>query len=194
MLEKHADFLRDFRGDTVHPVTMRLLDELGLFERFDNLPQSRVEKGQFDVDGTHGHLRRLPSPPPAPSVCGDGAAVGSARPDRRCSQGGAHLLTANAARSHRPTARWRHGHRRALQNPGRPRRTAGRSRRRLRRPHVGCPPRRRAAHPRIPGSVRRVVVSAAPRRERAVFAHPPHQTRAGADHDSARRTTFRSPT
>jgi 2-polyprenyl-6-methoxyphenol hydroxylase-like FAD-dependent oxidoreductase len=51
VLEKHADFLRDFRGDTVHPVTMRLLDELGLFERFDRLPQSHVEKGQFDVDG-----------------------------------------------------------------------------------------------------------------------------------------------
>src|SRR5690348_14097061 len=30
VLEKHADFLRDFRGDTVHPSTMRLLDELGL--------------------------------------------------------------------------------------------------------------------------------------------------------------------
>ena len=45
VLEKHADFLRDFRGDTVHPVTMRLLDELGLFERFDDLPQSRVERG-----------------------------------------------------------------------------------------------------------------------------------------------------
>ena len=30
LLEKHADFLRDFRGDTVHPTTMDLLDELGL--------------------------------------------------------------------------------------------------------------------------------------------------------------------
>lgn len=30
VLEKHADFLRDFRGDTVHPTTLRLLDELGL--------------------------------------------------------------------------------------------------------------------------------------------------------------------
>jgi 2-polyprenyl-6-methoxyphenol hydroxylase-like FAD-dependent oxidoreductase len=29
VLEKHADFLRDFRGDTVHPSTLRLLDELG---------------------------------------------------------------------------------------------------------------------------------------------------------------------
>ena len=33
VLEKHADFLRDFRGDTVHPSTLTLLDELGLGER-----------------------------------------------------------------------------------------------------------------------------------------------------------------
>ena len=33
VLEKHGDFLRDFRGDTVHPSTMTLLDELGLGEQ-----------------------------------------------------------------------------------------------------------------------------------------------------------------
>jgi 2-polyprenyl-6-methoxyphenol hydroxylase-like FAD-dependent oxidoreductase len=67
VLEKHADFLRDFRGDTVHPVTLRLLDELGLFERFDSLPHSIVEKGQFDVDGhlyTLVDFRRLRQPHP----------------------------------------------------------------------------------------------------------------------------------
>lgn len=67
VLEKHADFLRDFRGDTVHPVTLRLLDELGLFDRFAELPQSRVEKGQFDVDGhtyTLVDFRRLRQPHP----------------------------------------------------------------------------------------------------------------------------------
>jgi 2-polyprenyl-6-methoxyphenol hydroxylase-like FAD-dependent oxidoreductase len=37
VLEKHADFLRDFRGDTVHPTTMELLDELGLYEKFTKL-------------------------------------------------------------------------------------------------------------------------------------------------------------
>jgi 2-polyprenyl-6-methoxyphenol hydroxylase-like FAD-dependent oxidoreductase len=66
VLEKHADFLRDFRGDTVHPVTMRLLDQLGLFERFDELPHSVVERGQFDVDGhlyTLVDFRRLRSQP-----------------------------------------------------------------------------------------------------------------------------------
>ncbi|MCW2696870.1 MAG: hypothetical protein JWR62_1955, partial [Modestobacter sp.] len=38
VLEKHGDFLRDFRGDTVHPSTLRLLDELGLAEEFLRLP------------------------------------------------------------------------------------------------------------------------------------------------------------
>src|SRR6201991_386369 len=42
VLEKHADFLRDFRGDTVHASTVALLDELGLGAEFRKLPQSRL--------------------------------------------------------------------------------------------------------------------------------------------------------
>ncbi|MBT2513733.1 FAD-dependent oxidoreductase [Arthrobacter sp. ISL-30] len=42
VLEKHADFLRDFRGDTVHASTIRLLDELGLGDAFRALPQSKL--------------------------------------------------------------------------------------------------------------------------------------------------------
>ncbi|MGH3555359.1 MAG: FAD-dependent monooxygenase, partial [Mycobacterium sp.] len=42
VLEKHADFLRDFRGDTVHASTVALLDELGLGGEFRELPQSRL--------------------------------------------------------------------------------------------------------------------------------------------------------
>jgi 2-polyprenyl-6-methoxyphenol hydroxylase-like FAD-dependent oxidoreductase len=42
VLEKHADFLRDFRGDTIHPSTLEILDELGLADRFLELPHSRV--------------------------------------------------------------------------------------------------------------------------------------------------------
>lgn len=63
VLEKHGDFLRDFRGDTVHPSTMQLLDELGLGERFGKLPQSRLEEIAFPVDDDRqvvvGDLRRL---------------------------------------------------------------------------------------------------------------------------------------
>ena len=43
VLEKHADFLRDFRGDTVHPSTLRIMDELGLLESFLRRPHQRLE-------------------------------------------------------------------------------------------------------------------------------------------------------
>ena len=52
VLEKHGDFLRDFRGDTVHPSTLTLLDELGLGERFAALPQSHVS--QVRIPGPNG--------------------------------------------------------------------------------------------------------------------------------------------
>lgn len=42
LLEKHADFLRDFRGDTVHPSTMEVLDEVGLAERFLEIPHRKL--------------------------------------------------------------------------------------------------------------------------------------------------------
>lgn len=42
VLEKHPDFLRDFRGDTIHPSTMRLMDELGIIDRFLAIPHRRM--------------------------------------------------------------------------------------------------------------------------------------------------------
>ncbi|GAA3902382.1 FAD-dependent oxidoreductase [Microbacterium invictum] len=42
VLEKHDDFLRDFRGDTIHPSTLTILGELGLRERFLELPVTRI--------------------------------------------------------------------------------------------------------------------------------------------------------
>jgi len=65
VLEKHADFLRDFRGDTVHASTLTLLDELGLGERFADLPARWVEKLTVELDsGTYGvaDLSRLRGP------------------------------------------------------------------------------------------------------------------------------------
>ena len=49
VLEKHADFLRDFRGDTLHPSTLQLMDELGLYERLLKLPHHKVYalRGRF---------------------------------------------------------------------------------------------------------------------------------------------------
>ena len=62
VLEKHADFLRDFRGDTVHPTTQDLLDELGLGARFAELPLSKLEKVVFEMNDERvvvADLRRL---------------------------------------------------------------------------------------------------------------------------------------
>jgi 2-polyprenyl-6-methoxyphenol hydroxylase-like FAD-dependent oxidoreductase len=49
VLEKHADFFRDFRGDTVHPSTLQVMDELGLIDGFLKLPHQQLQKmdGQF---------------------------------------------------------------------------------------------------------------------------------------------------
>jgi 2-polyprenyl-6-methoxyphenol hydroxylase-like FAD-dependent oxidoreductase len=44
VLEKHADFLRDFRGDTVHPSTLELMHELGLLDAFLKLPHQKLER------------------------------------------------------------------------------------------------------------------------------------------------------
>lgn len=57
VLEKHGDFLRDFRGDTVHASTIRLLDELGLGEEFRRLPQSRLDS--FGIPGPDGGVIRI---------------------------------------------------------------------------------------------------------------------------------------
>ena len=68
VLEKHGDFLRDFRGDTVHPSTLALLDELGLGEEFGRLPYSRVDKVEFPVGAGRNvvvaDFRRLKVPYP----------------------------------------------------------------------------------------------------------------------------------
>ena len=52
VLEKHADFLRDFRGDTIHPSTLELMHELGLLDEFLKLPHSRVERLSGQVGDT----------------------------------------------------------------------------------------------------------------------------------------------
>src|SRR4249919_4196218 len=46
VLEKHADFLRDFRGDTIHPSTLEVMHELGVLERLLTLPHQKVSRIQ----------------------------------------------------------------------------------------------------------------------------------------------------
>nr|WP_269462760.1 FAD-dependent oxidoreductase [Mycobacterium basiliense] len=72
VMEKHADFLRDFRGDTVHASTLSLLDELGLEARFAQTPHRLIDtirmkmQGQpVDIDltrlpGSHRHIALVP--------------------------------------------------------------------------------------------------------------------------------------
>jgi 2-polyprenyl-6-methoxyphenol hydroxylase-like FAD-dependent oxidoreductase len=67
VIEKHADFFRDFRGDTVHPSTMEILDQLGLLERFLERPHTRLETARIRVAGreyTIGDLSHLDTPAP----------------------------------------------------------------------------------------------------------------------------------
>lgn len=51
VLEKHADFLRDFRGDTVHPSTLRVMQELGLLEAFLRRPHQKLRQVAGQVGG-----------------------------------------------------------------------------------------------------------------------------------------------
>src|SRR5271168_2762127 len=72
VMEKHADFLRDFRGDTVHASTLRLLDELGLGSKFAQLPHRLIDTMQMEIQhetvdldlthlpGAHQHIALVP--------------------------------------------------------------------------------------------------------------------------------------
>jgi len=51
VLEKHADFLRDFRGDTVHPSTLEVMHELGLLEEFLQRPHQKLSRIEGQVGG-----------------------------------------------------------------------------------------------------------------------------------------------
>src|SRR4249919_2385692 len=64
VLEKHADFLRDFRGDTIHPSTLELMGELGLLDKFLRLPHQRATTiGAFfgDREYQFADFTRLPT-------------------------------------------------------------------------------------------------------------------------------------
>ncbi|MGE6742588.1 FAD-dependent oxidoreductase [Allorhizobium pseudoryzae] len=63
VIEKHGDFLRDFRGDTIHPSTLEVIHELGLEEAFLKLPHTRAPKLSAEMGGrtiTMADFSRLP--------------------------------------------------------------------------------------------------------------------------------------
>src|SRR5262245_36949009 len=64
VLEKHADFLRDFRGDTIHPSTLEVMHELGMLDEFLRLPHEKVYELRAqvgDVRVTIADFRGLPT-------------------------------------------------------------------------------------------------------------------------------------
>src|SRR3984885_13665311 len=63
-LEKHADFFRDFRGDTVHPSTLELMHELGLLDQFLQQPHQKIETLTAQIGAERvrmADLRHLPT-------------------------------------------------------------------------------------------------------------------------------------
>ena len=67
ILEKHKDFFRDFRGDTVHPSTMEILDQLGMLQHFLQRPHNKVDRAELRMAGrqwTIGDLSHLKTPAP----------------------------------------------------------------------------------------------------------------------------------
>jgi 2-polyprenyl-6-methoxyphenol hydroxylase-like FAD-dependent oxidoreductase len=64
VLEKHADFFRDFRGDTVHPSTLELMHEVGLLDEFLKLPHQKIETLTAQIGDEHLQMidfRHLPT-------------------------------------------------------------------------------------------------------------------------------------
>jgi len=64
VLEKHADFFRDFRGDTIHPSTLQLMHELGLLDAFLARPHDEITEVNVEIGGvtfTIADLRHLPT-------------------------------------------------------------------------------------------------------------------------------------
>jgi 2-polyprenyl-6-methoxyphenol hydroxylase-like FAD-dependent oxidoreductase len=51
VLEKHKDFNRDFRGDTIHPATLRVMNELGLLDALLKIPHRRFDHGEASIGG-----------------------------------------------------------------------------------------------------------------------------------------------
>ena len=63
VFEKHPDFLRDFRGDTIHPSTLQLMQELGFLEEFLRLPHQKAPTLHAEIGGRQvaiADFRRLP--------------------------------------------------------------------------------------------------------------------------------------
>jgi len=127
VMEKHADFMRDFRGDTVHASTLRLLDELSLADDFARMPHREIDTLNMKIQGTRSHRPKPNSGFPQKHCAG--STVGPRRAAGRPAQPAAALVRAVADR--RRGARHVTG-RRGRDQPGRRRRSGSRR-------HIGRP-------------------------------------------------------
>jgi 2-polyprenyl-6-methoxyphenol hydroxylase-like FAD-dependent oxidoreductase len=66
VLEKHKDFFRDFRGDTIHPSTLQVMHELGLLDEFLKIQHDEVRYAEADIGGEHYRLADLTH---LPTIC-----------------------------------------------------------------------------------------------------------------------------
>ena len=98
VLEKHVDFFRDFRGDTIHPSTLELMHELGLLAEFLKLPHQEAPTACGQIRRPRSHHRRFPSPADALQVHRADAAVGFSQLPRRSRPPLSGLPSADAGR------------------------------------------------------------------------------------------------
>ena len=147
ILEEHEDFERDFRGDTVHPSTMELMDALGLADRLLELPHAKIDRLVFDAAERPGRDGRSePAPHEVPVHHDDAAGAVPRLPGRRAGEAAVRAA--------------RHGRRRpraALGRPVGPERD-GRPPAARRAPHSAADPdrrrRSRTPHPPTPSPAR----------------------------------------
>src|SRR5271167_3873800 len=66
VLEKHADFFRDFRGDTIHPSTLQVMHELGLLEQFLKVPHDKIHRLRAIIGDTEVQIADFTH---LPTVC-----------------------------------------------------------------------------------------------------------------------------
>ncbi len=169
VLEKHGDFLRDFRGDTVHPVDPATARRAGPRRAIRQASAEQAARARLpDRRAPQCGCGRLPPVDGVAPVHRDGAAVGPAQPARRGRGRGTFLHAADADRGDRADPRIGSGARGALPHGGRhDRRGTRRSDRGLRRPLVACAPPGRPAAQGAPHAARRLVVQAFPQPRRA---------------------------
>jgi 2-polyprenyl-6-methoxyphenol hydroxylase-like FAD-dependent oxidoreductase len=66
VLEKHKDFFRDFRGDTIHPSTLQVMHELGLLEQFLKVPHDKIHRLRAEIGDTEVRIADFTH---LPTVC-----------------------------------------------------------------------------------------------------------------------------